>query len=59
MNFSLKNARQMKRLVNASKNLVLLMIKPKYNGVEEVFQGCDEKLQSNLYEVVNKLFEMF
>jgi hypothetical protein len=33
MNLSLVNAGQMKRLVNASKNFVLLMIKPK-NDIE-------------------------
>jgi hypothetical protein len=59
MNLSLTNARQMKRLVNASKNLVLLMIKPKDNDEEEVFKGCDAKLKSDLYEVVNENVEMF
>ena len=37
MNLSLVNARQMKRLVNASKNFVLLMIKPKDDIENEVF----------------------
>jgi hypothetical protein len=59
MNLSLVNAGQMKRLVNASKNFVLLMIKPKDNVEKEVFQGCDEKLKSDLYEVVNQYDEMF
>ena len=59
MNLSLTNARQMKRLFNASKNLVFFIIKPKDNDEEEVFQGCDEKLQSDLYEVDNENVEMF
>ena len=60
MNLSLVNAGQMKRLVNASKNFVLLMIKPKGNIEKEVFQGCDAKLKSDLYEVVNQIYdEMF
>jgi hypothetical protein len=59
MNSSLTNVGQMKRLVNASKNLVLLMIKPKDNDEEEVLKGCDAKLQSDLYEVVNENVEMF
>jgi hypothetical protein len=59
MNLSLVNAGQMKRLVNASKNFVLLMIKPKDNVEKEVFQGCDAKLKSDLYEVVNQYDEMF
>jgi hypothetical protein len=54
LNLSLVNAGQMKRLVNASKNFVLLMIKPKDNVEKEAFQGCDVKLKSDLYEVVNQ-----
>jgi hypothetical protein len=59
MNLSLVNAGQMKRLVNASKNFVFLMIKPKDDIENEVFQGCDTKLKSDLYEVVNQYDEMF
>jgi hypothetical protein len=59
MNLSLVNAGQMKRLVNASKNFVLLMIKPKDDIENEAFQGCDTKLKSDLYEVVNQFDEMF
>jgi hypothetical protein len=36
MNSSLVNAGQMKRLVNASKNFVLLMVKPKDDIENEV-----------------------
>jgi hypothetical protein len=59
MNLSLVNAGQMKRLVNASKNFVLLMIKPKDDIENEVFQGFDAKLKFDLYEVVNQYDEMF
>jgi hypothetical protein len=59
LNLSLVNAGQMKILVNVSKNFVLLMIKPKYNVEKEYFQGCDTKLKSDLYEVVNQYDEMF
>jgi hypothetical protein len=59
MNLSLVNAVQMKRLVNASNNFVFLMIKPKYDIEKEVFQGCDAKFKSDLYEVVNQYDEMF
>jgi hypothetical protein len=59
MNLSLVNAGQMKRLVNASKNFVLLMIKPKDDIENEAFQGCDTKLKSDLYKVVNQYDEMF
>jgi hypothetical protein len=59
MNLSLINAGQMKRLVNASKNFVLLMIKPKDDIENEAFQDCDKKLKSDLYEVVTQYDEMF
>jgi hypothetical protein len=59
MNLSLVNAGQMKRLVNASKNFVLLLIKPKDDIENEVFQGCNAKLKSDLYKVVNQYDEMF
>jgi hypothetical protein len=59
MNLSLTNVGQMKRLVNASKNLVILMTKPKDNDEEQVLKGCDAKLQSGLHEVVNENVDMF
>jgi hypothetical protein len=59
MNLSLVNAGQMKRLVNSSKNFVLLMIKLKNDIKNEAFQGCDTSLKSDLYEVVNQYDEMF
>jgi hypothetical protein len=59
LNLSLVNAGQMNRLVNASKNVFLLMIKPKDNFEKEYFQGCDSKLKYDLYEVVNQYDEMF
>ena len=59
LNISLVNARQMKRLVNASKNCVLLMIK-KNNDIDyEYFEGCDDKLKSDLFDVVIKHGDMF
>jgi hypothetical protein len=59
LNLSLVNVGQMKRLVNASKNFVFLMIKPKDNVEKEAFQGCDANLKSDLYEVVNQYDDMF
>jgi hypothetical protein len=59
LNLSLVNVGQMKRLVNASKIFFLFMIKPKYNVEKEAFQGCDSKLKSDLYEVINQYDEMF
>jgi len=37
----------MKRLVNASKNSMLLMIKKKNDIDYESFEGCDDKLKSD------------
>ena len=59
LNISLVNEWQMKRLVNASKNFVLLMIKKKYDVEYEYFEGCDEKIKSDLFDVVNHHGEMF
>ena len=59
MNLSIINAGQMKRLVNASQNFVLLMIKPKKDVENEAFDGCDSKLKSSLFEVVNQYEDMF
>ena len=58
LNLSLVNAGQMKRLVNSSKNFVLLMIKPKNDVDNEAFKGCDSKLKFELVDVVNQYYEM-
>ena len=58
-NIALANVGQVKRLVNSSKNCVLLMIKPKANINHEFFEGCDPELKSDLYDVVNGHHEMF
>jgi len=59
LNLSLVNAGKMKRLVNDSKNFVLLMIKLKENVENEAFQGCYPNFKSDLYEFVNQYNEMF
>ena len=43
-NISLVYASQMKRLVNTSKNFVLMIVKTKDVGRNESFKGCDPKL---------------
>jgi hypothetical protein len=45
--------------VTLFQHFVLLMIKPKDNIENEAFQGCDTRLKSDLYEVVNQYDEMF
>ena len=44
-NIAIVNDRKVKRLVNSSKNLVLLMINPKDDVNHESFEGCDPKLK--------------
>jgi len=58
INLSLVNVGKMKRLVNLSKNFVLLMIKPKNDVDNEAFKGCDSNLKSELVDVVNKYDDM-
>ena len=58
-NIAMVNAGQVKRLVNSSKNFVLLMIKPKVDVNHESFDNCDPKLKSDLYDVVDVYHEMF
>jgi len=55
MNLSLVSVGQLKRLVNASKNFVLLMIKAKYIVECEAFSGCDSKLKHELVEFFKTL----
>ena len=45
----------MKRLVNASKTFVLLMVKKNDDVEHEYFEGCDEKLKSDLFDVVRNM----
>ena len=43
----------MKRLVNASNNFVLMIVKAKDVGQNEYFKGCDPKLKNDLTKVVS------
>ena len=51
-NLSLVSANQMKRLVNTSKNFVLMLVKAKYVEQIESFKGCDPKIKRVLIKVV-------
>ena len=51
-NISLVSANQMKRLINASKNFVLMIVKAKDVEQTESFKGCDPKLKKDLIKVV-------
>ena len=52
-NLSLVFANQMKRLVNASKNFVLMIVREKDSKQTESFKGCDPKLKKGLIKVVS------
>ena len=59
MNLSLVSIGKMKRLVNASKNFVLLMIKATYNGEFESFTRSDSKMKHEFFEAFNTYDKMF
>ena len=52
-NLSLIYANKMKRLINASKNFVLMIVKEKDVEQTEFFKGCDPKLKKELIKVVS------
>ena len=49
----------MKRLVNASKNFVLMMVKVKTDEISKSFEGCDPKLKSELIEIISEYDDLF
>ena len=51
-NLSLVSANQMKRLINASKNFVLMIVKVENVEQTESLKGCDPKLKKDLIKVV-------
>ena len=52
-NLSLVSANQMKRLVNASKKFVLMIVKKKNVEQDESFKGFYPKLKKDLIKVVS------
>ena len=49
----------MKRLVNASKNFVLMMVKMKNDEVSKYFQECDPKHKSKLIDIISEYDDLF
>lgn len=49
----LVNVGQMKRLVNSSKNFVLMIVKAKEDEISEAFKGCDPKHKDEMVKVVS------
>ena len=49
----------MKRLVNASKNFVLMMVKMKNEEISKYFEGYDPKQKSGLIEMIYEYDDFF
>ena len=49
----------MKRLVNASKNFVLMMVKMKNDEVSKSFEECDPKHKSELIDIISEYDDLF
>ena len=56
---SLLNVGKMNRPVNASKIFVLLMVKKRDDVDYESFEGGDEKLKSDFFDVVSQYGDIF
>ena len=58
-NLSLVSAGQMKRLVNASKPFVIMVIKPKEKDVFNSLGGCDLSHNHKLLEIISNYDGVF
>jgi hypothetical protein len=58
-NFSLISTRKMKRIVNASKNFVLMIVKEKEMDKSDAFKGCDPAHKDELVKVISNYDEIF
>eukprot|EP00253_Pinus_taeda_P030229 PITA_30229 len=58
-NDNLINSRQMKRMINSSKQFLLMVVKEKKPDKTNVFEGCNSKQQTNLEKVVSEYDILF
>ena len=58
-NLAIVFAGQMKRLVNARKNFVLMMVKVKNDEISKYLRGCDPKHKSELIEIISEYDDLF
>ena len=58
-NYSLINSGQIKRIVNSSKQFLLMVVTGKYPDKTNVFEGCDAKQKANLVKVVSEYDILF
>ena len=58
-NLAIVSAGQMKRLVNASKNFVLMMVKMKNDEISKSFEKCHPRHKSELIEIISEYDYLF
>jgi hypothetical protein len=58
-NYSLINSGQMKRIVNSSKQFLLMVVKAKDPEKSNAFEGCDSKQKADLVKVVSEYDVLF
>lgn len=49
----------MKRLVNSSKNFVLIPVKPKEDEIAEAFKGCDPKCKIEMIKIISTYDDLY
>jgi hypothetical protein len=59
VNTTLVSARKMKRLINTNKRYVHMVIREKYVGTSDIFQGCDPSHKKELIDIVSKYDDIF
>jgi hypothetical protein len=59
INMTLVSAGQMKRLITTNKRYVLMVVKEKYVGTSDAFQGCEPSHKNELTDIVSKYDDIF
>jgi hypothetical protein len=59
VNTTLANAGQMKMLINTNKRYVLMVVREKYVGTSDAFQGCDPSHKKELIDIVSNYDNIF
>jgi hypothetical protein len=59
VNTTLVSVGQMKRLITTNKRYVLMVVKEKYVGTINAFQGCDPSHKKELFDIVSKYNDIF
>jgi hypothetical protein len=59
VNMTLVSGGKMKRLITTNKIYVLMVVKEKYVGKSDAFQGCDPSHKKELIDIVSKYDDIF